>query len=236
MKNVSALSSLISLLFLNAHVLTLLARVQKKSAKVQKEVARIQAQASMAGKSPDVLAKEREKELRAKAKAEEEQRKRDDAALLRPVQAQKVPFGVDPKTLLCAFFKAGHCDKGVKCKFSHNLDVERKVEKRNLYADTREEKLAGECVRLLLHGRLIPSRSKIRWIPGTRRSSERLCSRNTATHGQQPTCVSLNPSHLSHLTVSYYPCQIVCKNFIEAIETQKYILPREMARPIYSHL
>ena len=102
MKNVSAPSSLISLLFLNAHVLTLPARVQKKSAKVQKEVARIQAQASMAGKSPDVLAKEREKELRAKAKAEEEQRKRDDAALLRPVQAQKVPFGVDPKTLLCA--------------------------------------------------------------------------------------------------------------------------------------
>ena len=228
---------LFPLLFLNAHALTLPARVQKnKSAKVQKEVARIQAQASMAGKSPDVLAKEREKELRAKAKAEEEQRKRDDAALLRPVQAQKVPFGVDPKTLLCAFFKAGHCDKGVKCKFSHNLDVERKVEKRNLYADTREEKMAGECICLLLHGKLTSSRVKIRWIPGTRRSSERSCSRNTATLGQQPMCVPSGPSHLSHLIVSFVLCQIVCKHFIEAIETQKYILPHEVARPIHSHL
>jgi hypothetical protein len=28
---------------------------------------------------------------------------------------------------------------GKKCKFSHNLDIERKVEKRSLYTDTREE-------------------------------------------------------------------------------------------------
>ncbi|ETW83338.1 hypothetical protein HETIRDRAFT_444668 [Heterobasidion irregulare TC 32-1] len=156
----------------------------KKSAKVQKEVARIQAQASMAGKSPDVLAKEREKELRAKAKAEEEQRKRDDAALLRPVQTQKVPFGVDPKTLLCTFFKAGHCDKGVKCKFSHNLDVERKVEKRNLYADTREEKLADTMDTW--------DEAKLREVV-------------LSKHGNPRTTTD-----------------IVCKNFIEAIETQKF--------------
>jgi hypothetical protein len=30
-------------------------------------------------------------------------------------------------------------DLGKKCKFSHNLDIERKVEKRSLYTDTREE-------------------------------------------------------------------------------------------------
>ena len=52
---------------------------------------------------------------------------------------QKIPFGVDPKTVLCAFYKAGNCDKGNKCKFSHNPDVERKVEKRNLYDDSREQ-------------------------------------------------------------------------------------------------
>jgi hypothetical protein len=45
--------------------------------------------------------------------------------------------------VLCTFYKAGHCDKGTKCKFSHDLNVERKVEKKNLYADTREEKEAG---------------------------------------------------------------------------------------------
>ena len=110
---------------------------------MQKQVAQIQAQAAVAGKSREALAKEREKELRAKEKADEEKRRKEEAALLKPVQAQKVPFGVDPKTVLCAFFKAGHCDKGTKCKFSHDPDVGRKVDKRNLYEDKREDKLAG---------------------------------------------------------------------------------------------
>lgn len=95
----------------------------------------------MAGKSRDVLEKEKEKALREKAKAEEAKRAKEEAALLKPVQVQKVPFGVDPKTVLCAFYKAGTCEKGNKCKFSHDLDVGRKVEKKNLYSDAREEKL-----------------------------------------------------------------------------------------------
>lgn len=103
----------------------------------------IQAQAATAGKSREALAKEKEKELRAKAKLEEEKRKKEEAALFKPVQTQKVPFGVDPKTILCVFYKAGGCDKGSKCKFSHDLDVGRKVEKKNLYEDSREEKMKG---------------------------------------------------------------------------------------------
>ena len=54
------------------------------------------------------------------------------------MQVQKVPFGVDPKTVVCQFYKQGNCDKGKKCKFSHDLEVGRKAEKRNLYTDTRE--------------------------------------------------------------------------------------------------
>lgn len=46
---------------------------------------------------------------------------------------------MDPKTVLCIFYKQGNCDKGRKCKFSHDLAVERKGEKRNLYQDTRED-------------------------------------------------------------------------------------------------
>lgn len=105
----------------------------------------------MAGKSPAALAKEKERDLRAKEKLNEEKRAKEEAELLKPVQSQKVPFGVDPKTILCAFFKAGHCEKATKCKFSHNLDVERKVEKKNLYADTREEQEAGMCLGLCVH-------------------------------------------------------------------------------------
>jgi hypothetical protein len=68
---------------------------------------------------------------------------KEEAALLKPVLKQTVPFGVDPKTVLCVYFKAGHCEKAGKCKFSHDLNVGRKVEKKNLYEDSREEKLAG---------------------------------------------------------------------------------------------
>lgn len=54
------------------------------------------------------------------------------------MQTQKVDKGTDPKSVVCAFFKAGQCGKGDKCKFSHDLSVERKVEKRSLYVDMRD--------------------------------------------------------------------------------------------------
>ena len=107
----------------------------------------------MAGKSREILEKEKEKALRAKAKAEEEKRAKEEAALFKPVQVQKVPFGVDPKTVLCAFYKAGTCEKGSKCKFSHDANVGRKVEKKNLYEDDRdteqEEKIKGALTSFL---------------------------------------------------------------------------------------
>ncbi|KAH8991172.1 hypothetical protein EDB92DRAFT_681411 [Lactarius akahatsu] len=157
---------------------------KNKSAKVQKQVAQIQAQAAVAGKSREALAKEKEKELRAKEKLEEEKRRKEEAALLKPVQTQKVPFGVDPKTVLCAFFKAGHCDKGNKCKFSHDPDVGRKVEKRNLYDDGREDKLTD---------------TMDKW------DEEKLRSVILSKHGNPRTTTD-----------------IVCKFFIEAVETQKF--------------
>jgi hypothetical protein len=40
---------------------------------------------------------------------------------------------VDPKTILCVFHKAGKCAKGWKCKYSHDLKVERKVAKAAIY-------------------------------------------------------------------------------------------------------
>jgi len=50
----------------------------------------------------------------------------------------KLSKDVDPKSVLCAFFKQGMCSKGAKCKFSHDLEIERKAEKRNVYFDTRD--------------------------------------------------------------------------------------------------
>ncbi|KAF9680322.1 hypothetical protein SADUNF_Sadunf06G0109100 [Salix dunnii] len=51
----------------------------------------------------------------------------------------KVPVGVDPKSILCEFFKVGQCAKGFKCKFSHDLNVQRKGEKIDIYSDKRDQ-------------------------------------------------------------------------------------------------
>ena len=112
---------------------------KNKSAKVGKYVQQVEKQINSGNaknaKSAEDLARQKR-----------EQKKAEDAlaaelALAKPVvQQQKVPFGVDPKTVMCAYFKAGQCSKGDKCKFSHDPNIDRKSAKINLYADTRGEK------------------------------------------------------------------------------------------------
>lgn len=46
--------------------------------------------------------------------------------------------GVDPKSIVCEFFRHGQCTKGFKCKFSHDLAVERKTAKIDLFTDQRD--------------------------------------------------------------------------------------------------
>ena len=59
--------------------------------------------------------------------------------LFKPVITQTIAKGVDPKSVVCQFFKQGTCKKGDKCKFSHDLTMERKSEKRSVYDDVRDE-------------------------------------------------------------------------------------------------
>ncbi|OAA67229.1 ccch zinc finger DNA-binding protein [Niveomyces insectorum RCEF 264] len=111
----------------------------KKGAVAQKQIAAITSQLKSGG-SAEQKRKEAEKEAREREKRAAEEAKREaDKLLNRPAQVQKVPFGVDPKTVVCIFFKKGNCEKGKKCKFSHDLEMERKTEKRSLYTDTRAE-------------------------------------------------------------------------------------------------
>ncbi|KAI9893409.1 MAG: hypothetical protein M1814_006706 [Vezdaea aestivalis] len=110
----------------------------KKGSSAKKQIAQLHAQAS-SSKTPDQKRKDAEKAQREAEKKAAEDAKREAAELFKPVQDQKVPFGVDPKTVLCIWFKKGNCEKGKKCKFAHDLAVERKAEKRNLYEDARDE-------------------------------------------------------------------------------------------------
>lgn len=59
--------------------------------------------------------------------------------IFKPVaSSQKLSAGADPKSVLCVFFKQGMCSKGDKCKFSHDLTLEGKAEKKSLYVDARD--------------------------------------------------------------------------------------------------
>ncbi|KAL2865094.1 translation machinery-associated protein TMA46 [Aspergillus lucknowensis] len=109
----------------------------KKGGSAKKQIAQLQAQASH-NKNADEKRKEAEKARREAEKKAAEIAKKEAAELFKPVQTQKVPFGVDPKTVLCVFFKQGNCEKGRKCKFSHDLSVERKSAKKDLYTDSRD--------------------------------------------------------------------------------------------------
>lgn len=77
----------------------------------------------------------------AKKKKEEEKAKEKELNELFKVAVSqpKVPVGVDPKSILCEYFKVGQCAKGFKCKFSHDLNVQRKGEKIDIYSDTRDQ-------------------------------------------------------------------------------------------------
>ena len=111
----------------------------KKGAVAQKQIAQMEQNLKFGG-SPEEKRKAAEKAAREKEKKAAEDAKREAAEMMnKPAQIQKVPFGVDPKTVVCIFYKKGDCEKGKKCKFSHDLSVDRKTEKINLYNDTRQE-------------------------------------------------------------------------------------------------
>lgn len=111
----------------------------KKGGAAQRSIKQMQAQAKSGG-TPEEKRKAAEKAQREKEKLAAEAARRETEELLnKPAQVQKVPFGVDPKTVLCIFHKKGNCEKGKKCKFSHDMELDRKTDKRSLYTDTRKE-------------------------------------------------------------------------------------------------
>ncbi len=91
---------------------------KNKSKKVQKYVESVKKQDPLLRKKQE-LAKRKAAERKALEKARKEASK-----LLTPsLPRQKVPFGVDPKSILCEHFRLGLCTRGKNCKFSHDMSL-----------------------------------------------------------------------------------------------------------------
>ncbi|XP_068920615.1 LOW QUALITY PROTEIN: zinc finger CCCH domain-containing protein 15 [Petaurus breviceps papuanus] len=117
----------------------------KKGAKQQKFIKAVTHQVKFGQQNPRQAAQnEGDKKLKKDDKKKELQELNE---LFKPVvAAQKISKGADPKSVVCAFFKQGQCTKGDKCKFSHDLSLERKCEKRSVYIDARDEELEKDTM------------------------------------------------------------------------------------------
>lgn len=112
---------------------------KNKSKKVQQYVNQLSASANPSHKQKRL----EEPTRKDKKKAEEEAAKELAALFALTIKQPKVPPGVDPKSIVCEYFRAGQCTKGFKCKFSHDLNVERKGPKLDIYADKRDDEDEG---------------------------------------------------------------------------------------------
>lgn len=116
----------------------------KKGAKQQKFIKNVTQQVKQGGPGGPRQATEADK---GNKKVDKKKELEELNELFKPVvAAQKVAKGVDPKSVLCAFFKQGQCTKGDKCKFSHDLSLERKCEKRSVYVDKRDDELEKDTM------------------------------------------------------------------------------------------
>jgi len=109
---------------------------KNKSKKVQQYIATVKTQTtqSLSANKPKPGEEVKSKKQLAAEKAAELN------AIFKPVVDKKaqVAAGVDPKSVVCQFFKAGTCTKGNRCKFSHDLSKERKAAKIDMYSDRRD--------------------------------------------------------------------------------------------------
>ncbi|KAL7588126.1 zinc finger CCCH domain-containing protein 11 [Lactuca sativa] len=125
---------------------------KNKSKNVQKYVQALQLNAVPKPDPSKLAAKKKKDEEKAREK------ELNDLFKIAVVQP-KVPPGVDPKSILCEFFKAGQCAKGFKCKFSHDLNIQRKGEKIDIFSDKRDEDTMEEWDQEMLE-KVIESKGK----------------------------------------------------------------------------
>ncbi len=113
---------------------------KNKSSKVQAYIRQVEQSAKSANHKSLEQERQRAEAKAAAKKAKEEAALFGNLFVAKPKKkVEKKPEEVDPKTQICEDFMAGRCSLGDKCKFSHDASNERKLAKRNIYEDPREQ-------------------------------------------------------------------------------------------------
>jgi hypothetical protein len=113
---------------------------KNKSKKAQQYIKQVEKEAMTGGKSHRQIQLEEQAKLAKSRKQLKKEKEMENAELFKTVVSapkQGMSAGADPKSTLCAFFKAGLCKHGKKCKFSHDMSLDRKAAKLNVYEDPR---------------------------------------------------------------------------------------------------
>ena len=55
---------------------------------------------------------------------------------------------MDPKSIVCEHFRAGQCTKGHKCKYSHDLNVDRKTAKAAVFDEDEGKEVRLRAVQV----------------------------------------------------------------------------------------
>ena len=176
----------------------------KKGAKGQKMVQAVEKsreagmiRSKMQSQTPEEKMKDDMKKAKAAAAAAAEEFK-----LLQRAAIKQKPLepGVDPKSVVCEFFRAGCCDKGARCKYAHDLTVTKKSAKLDIYSDRREGADGAE-------GGAEDDKKK----DGIEGWDQAKLEQAVATkHGAE------GGGHVAR------PTDIVCKFFLDAIEKELY--------------
>jgi hypothetical protein len=153
-----------------------------------------------------------------KAKAEAEKAALEFKALQRASIKQKpLEPGVDPKSVVCEFFKAGVCEKGLKCKYSHDLTMSKKAAKVDLYSDRRVGEEADGGIANW-------DQAKLEAAVASKHGAEAAGGGAAAAAGGAGQAAAGGGGGGGAAVAAHTarPTDIVCKFFLEAIEREQY--------------
>ncbi|CAD8053571.1 unnamed protein product [Paramecium sonneborni] len=113
---------------------------KNKSKQVQNFCKGVAQQVKHSGVSLSKLQSEEYERKRIEKQLEEEERLIQSLyKTVEKVKEEESEEEVDPKSILCEYYKQGLCQKGKKCMYSHDMSLEQKTAILDLYTDQREQ-------------------------------------------------------------------------------------------------